>query len=114
MMWIVRLALKRPYTIGVMAMFILIMGILAIKSMIIDIFPVIDIPVVSVIWNYPGLSAEEMEKRVTFITERAASTTVNGVQRIESQSQPGISLSHIYFQPGTDIGAAIAQLTSVG
>src|SRR5690349_7524572 len=98
-MWIVRLALRRPYTIGVGAFFILIMGVLSIRSMMVDIFPVIDIPVVSVVWNYPGLSADEMEKRVVFISERGISTTVNGVDRIESQSQPGIGLLKVYFQP---------------
>lgn len=61
-MWIVRLALRRPYTVAVMAFLILIMGIMAIKAMVVDIFPTIDIPVVSVIWSYPGLSAAEMEK----------------------------------------------------
>jgi multidrug efflux pump subunit AcrB len=91
----------------------MIMGILAIKSMIVDIFPVIDIPVVSVIWNYPGLSASEMEKKVTFLSERGISTSVNGVERIESQTQPGVAILRIYFQPGTDIGAAIAQMSAV-
>ena len=112
-MWIVRLALKRPYTIGVGALLILIMGILSIKSMLIDIFPVIDIPVVIVVWNYPGLSADDMEKRVTFLDERAMSTTVGGIQRIESNSIPGLSLLKVYFQPGSDIGAAIAQINAV-
>ncbi len=112
-MWIVRLALRRPYTIGVMAFFILIMGVLSIRTMLIDIFPVIDIPVVAMVWSYPGLSADEVEKRVTFISERGISTTVNGVERIESQSFPGIAYLKVYFQPGTDIGAAIAQMTAV-
>ena len=112
-MWIVRLALRRPYTVGVMALLIMMMGILSIKSMLIDIFPVIDIPVVIVVWNYNGLSANEMEKKVTFLSERAISTTVNGVGKIESQSIPGISILKIYFQPGTDIGAAIAQMSAV-
>ncbi len=112
-MWIVRLALRRPYSVGVMAIFILIMGILSIRSMLVDIFPTIDIPVVVMVWNYPGLSAEEMEKRVVFISERGTSTTVNGVDHIESQSIPGIGIVKVYFQPGTDIGAAIAQMTAV-
>jgi multidrug efflux pump subunit AcrB len=113
MMWIVRLALKRPYTIGVMAMLILIMGIMSIKTMMIDVFPVIDIPVVIVVWNYPGLSADDMEKRITFLDERAMSTTVGGISRIESSSIPGISILKVYFQPGSDIGAAIAQIAAV-
>jgi multidrug efflux pump subunit AcrB len=112
-MWIVRLALRRPYTVGVMALLIIMMGILSIRSMLIDIFPVIDIPVVIVVWNYPGLSASEMEKRVVFLSERGISTTVNGVEKIESQSIPGIGILKIYFQPGTDIGAAIAQMAAV-
>jgi multidrug efflux pump subunit AcrB len=113
MMWIVRLALRRPYTVAVMSVLILIMGILSIRAMLVDIFPVIDIPVVSVVWNYPGLSADDMEKRVTFLDERAISTTVNGVSRIESSSIPGLSLLKVYFEPGADIGAAIAQMTAV-
>ena len=81
--------------------------------MIVDIFPVIDIPVVLVVWNYNGLTTEDMERRVVFITERAYSTTVNGISRIESQSIPSIGILKVYFQPGTDIGGAIAQITSV-
>src|SRR4051812_40217696 len=112
-MWIVRLALRRPYTVGVMALLIIIMGVMSATSMLIDIFPVIDIPVVIVVWNYNGLSANEMEKKVTFLSERSISTSVNGVDKIESQSIPGISMLKIYFQPGTDIGAAIAQMSAV-
>ncbi|HRI80099.1 MAG TPA: efflux RND transporter permease subunit, partial [Cyclobacteriaceae bacterium] len=84
-----------------------------IRFMLIDIFPVIDIPVVAVVWSYPGLSADEMEKRVTFVSERGISTTVNGVERIESQSLPGIAYLKVYFQPGTEIAAAIAQMSAV-
>src|SRR5882724_1994969 len=101
-MWIVRLALRRPYTVAVMCLLILV-----------DIFPAIDIPVVAVIWSYPGLSAQDMERRVVLISERAYSTTVNGIERIESQSIPGIGMLKIYFQPGAEIGAAIAQIASV-
>src|SRR5437763_13089564 len=112
-MWIVRLALRRPYTVAVMCLLILVMGVLSLTRMVVDIFPAIDIPVVAVVWNYAGLSAEDMERRVTLISERAFSTTVNGIERIESQSIPGIGLLKVYFQPGTDIGAAIAQISSV-
>ncbi len=112
-MWIVRLALRRPYTVGVMAFLIMLMGIMAIKSMMIDIFPVIDIPVVSVIWTYPGLSAAEMEKKVVYLSERGISSSVNGVEKIESQSQPGIGILRVYFEKGADIGAAIAQMSAV-
>ncbi|HTA83287.1 MAG TPA: efflux RND transporter permease subunit [Bacteroidia bacterium] len=113
MMWIVRLALRRPYTIAVLALLILIMGILSIRSMFVDIFPVIDIPVVVVVWSYPGLSADDIEKRIVFLDERAISTTVNGISKIESSSIPGIGLLKVYFEPGADIGAAIAQMTAV-
>ncbi len=112
-MWIVRLALRRPYTVAVMCLLILVLGSLSATRMIVDIFPAIDIPVVVVVWNYPGLSPEDMERRVVLISERAYSTTVNGIQRIESQSIPGIGLLKVYFQPGSDIGAAISQISSV-
>src|SRR5206468_10686981 len=112
-MWIVRLALRRPYTTAVFCFFILLMGILSIKSMLVDIFPTIDIPVVAVVWSYPGLSAEDMERRVVLISERAYSTTVNGIERVESQSIPGVGVMKVYFQPGTEIGAAIAQIGAV-
>ena len=113
MIGLVRIALRRPYTSAIAALLILLMGALSITRMIVDIFPVIDIPVVLVVWNYPGLTAEDMERRVVFITERAYSTTVNGISRIESQSIPGIGMLKVYFQPGTDIGGAIAQITAV-
>ncbi len=112
-MWIVRLALRRPYSVAVFALLVLILGVLSLTRMAVDIFPTIDIPVVAVVWSYPGLSAEEMERRVVIISERAYSTTVNGIERIESRSMPGIGLLQIYFQPGTDLGAAIAQISSV-
>src|SRR5512135_241713 len=112
-MWLVRLALRRPYTVAVMALLILVLGALSVSRMVVDIFPAIDIPVVVVVWNYPGLSPEDMERRVVLISERAYSTTVNGIQRIESQSIPGVGLLKVYFQPGSDIGAAIAQISSV-
>ena len=113
MIGLVRLALRRPYTSAIAALLILLMGTLSITRMIVDIFPVIDIPVVMVVWNYNGLTTEDMERRVVFITERAYSTTVNGIQRIESQSIPSIGILKVYFQPGTDIGGAIAQITAV-
>jgi multidrug efflux pump subunit AcrB len=112
-MWIVRLALRRPYSVAIMSVLILLMGALSLSRMIVDIFPSIDIPVVLVAWNYPGLPAEDMERRVVLISERAFSTTVNGIERIESQSIPGVGLLKVYFQPGADIGAAIAQISSV-
>jgi multidrug efflux pump subunit AcrB len=112
-MWIVLWALRRPYSVAVMVLLLIVLGALSASRMIVDIFPAIDIPVVVVVWNYPGLSPEDMERRVVLISERAYSTTVNGIQRIESQSIPGVGMLKIYFQPGSDIGAAIAQISSV-
>ncbi|HEY6009571.1 MAG TPA: efflux RND transporter permease subunit [Geobacteraceae bacterium] len=112
-MWIVRLALRRPYTVAVMALLMLVLGALSVTRMIVDIFPVIDIPVVVVVWNYPGLAPEDMERRIVIIAERAYSTTVNGISRIESQSIPGTGVLKVYFHPGTEIGAAISQISSV-
>ena len=113
MIGLVRVALRRPYTSAIAALLILMMGALSVTRMIVDIFPVIDIPVVLVVWNYPGLSTEDMERRVVFISERAYSTTVNGISRIESQSIPGTGILKVYFQQGTDIGSSIAQITAV-
>ena len=112
-MWIVRLALRRPYTITVAAVLLLLFGVLTVGRMRRDIFPTIDIPVVIAVWSYPGLTAEDMERRVVIISERAYSTTVNGISRIESQSTAGIGIVKIYFEPETDIGAAIAQINAV-
>jgi multidrug efflux pump subunit AcrB len=112
-MWIVRLALRRPYTVLVSVLAVVLFAGLALQRLKRDVLPNIDIPVVSVIWNYPGLAADDMEKRVVFITERALSTTVNGIQRIESQSLSSTGLVRVYFEDGTDIGAAIAQISAV-
>ena len=113
MMELVRVALRRPYTIAVLSLLVLLLGGLAITRMVVDFFPKIDIPVVFVGWNYPGLSAEEMERRVIIISERAYSTTVNGIERIESNCIPGIGLVKVYFHQGTDIGASIAQINAI-
>ncbi len=113
MLSFVRLSLRRPYTAAITAMLIALLGVLSVTRMIVDIFPVIDIPVVLVVWSYPGLSATDMERRVILISERASSTTVNGISRIESQAIPGVGLLKYYFQPGTDIGASIAQINAV-
>src|SRR5579883_1447257 len=108
-MWIVRLALRRPYTVVVLAVVMLLFGSLSTARMPTDIFPTIDIPVVVVVWAYPGLQAQDMERRVVLISERAYSTTVNGISRIESQSIDGVGLLKVYFQQGTEIGGAISQ-----
>jgi multidrug efflux pump subunit AcrB len=111
-MWIVRLALRRPLSVAVMALLMLVLGVLSFTMMNVDIFPAINLPVVMMIYNYPGLSAVDMERRVVLITERAYSTTVNDIEHIESESIEGLGLEKIYFQPDTDIGSAIAQLTA--
>ena len=113
MMWLVRMALRRPYTFVVMAMLIVALGGLTIARMPTDIFPDIDIPVISVIWNYGGLPPEEMEKRIVNNYERYLTTAVNDIEHIESQSLTGISVVKIYFQPGAKIEAATAQVTAV-
>jgi CzcA family heavy metal efflux pump len=112
-MWIVRLALRRPLSVAVMALLMLVLGVLSFTLMNIDIFPSIDLPVVMVVWNYPGLSAFDTERRIVFISERAYSTTVNGIDHIESESINGLGILKVYFQPGSDIGAAIAQINAV-
>ena len=112
-MWIVRLALRRPYTFVVMALLIAILGVAAIITMPVDIFPYIDIPVVSVVWNYNGLSPEEMEKRMVTIFERAMTTTVNDIEHIESQSYNGVSVTRVYFQPNAKVELALAQITAI-
>ncbi|HVW73127.1 MAG TPA: efflux RND transporter permease subunit [Rhizomicrobium sp.] len=113
MLSFVRLALRRPYTAAIAALLIALLGVLSVTRMIVDIFPVIDIPVVLVVWSYPGLSATDMERRVNLISERAYSTTVNGISRIESQAIPGVGILKVYFQPGSDVGASIAQVNAV-
>src|SRR5271163_4129983 len=112
-MWIVQLALRRPYTFVVVALLIVILGMVTVQRTPTDVFPVIDIPVVSVIWSYSGVSPNEMEKRIVTISERAATTTVNDIEHIESQSMPGVSVIKFYFQPGAKVEAAVAQLTSI-
>jgi len=113
MMWIVRLALRRPYTFAVFALLILILGVFSITSMPTDIFPNIDIPVVTVVWQYAGLSAQEMSTRIVFNSERGMTTTVNDIEHIESQSLNGIAIIKIFFQPHVNIGSAVAQVTSI-
>ena len=113
MMWIVRLALRRPYTFAVFAFLIVILGAYSIVSMPTDIFPNIDIPVVTVVWNYTGLSAQEMSTRIVFNSERGMTTTVSDIEHIESQSLNGLAIIKIFFQPHVDIGSAVAQVTAI-
>src|SRR5213083_635267 len=112
-MWIVRLALRRPYTFIVMAMLIAIGGVLTIARTPVDIFPEINIPVISVIWNYNGLSPNEVEGRMVTISERAMTTTVNSIEHIESQSLAGVGLIRVFFHPDASIGAADAEVTAI-
>lgn len=113
MMWLVRLALRRPLSVAVLALLMLVLGALSFELMNVDIFPAINLPVVMVVWNYPGLSAVQVERRMVLISERAFSTTVNGIQHIESESINGLGILKVYFQPGTSIGAAVAQMSAV-
>src|SRR5579863_2681059 len=113
MMWIVRLALRRPYTFAVFALLILILGVYSITSMPTDIFPNIDIPVVTVVWSYTDLSAQEMSTRIIFNSERGMTTTVSDIEHIESQSLNGIGIIKIFFQPHVNIGNAVAEVTAI-
>ncbi|QCP53573.1 efflux RND transporter permease subunit [Trinickia violacea] len=111
-MWIVRLALRRPYTFIVLAVLLFILGPLAIMRTPTDIFPNIDIPVVSIVWTYNGFSAEDMAHRITSNYERALTSDVDDIEHIESQSLNGVSVVKIFFHPGADINRAIAEAAS--
>ena len=112
-MWIVRLALEKKYTIAVMALLIIIMGGLSISQMPTDIFPRINIPVVSVLWGYNGLSTNEMEKMITNFSETSIINNVGDIQRVESQTYNGTAAIKLYFQPTVKIEEAIAQVTAI-
>ncbi|HKE16766.1 MAG TPA: efflux RND transporter permease subunit [Kofleriaceae bacterium] len=112
-MWLVRIALRRPYTFIVMAMLIVVLGVLSIRRTPTDIFPSIDIPVLSVIWNYGGLPPEQMEKRIVNNFERFLTTIVSDVDHVESQSLTGIAVIKVYLQPDADIDQAISQTTAI-
>lgn len=112
-MWIVRLALRRPYSFTVMAILIVLVGVITITRMSTDIFPNINIPVVSVIWSYPGVAPEEMEKRFVTVCERAMTTTVNDIEHIESQSYNGVAVIKVFFHEGAKVEAGVAQITSI-
>ncbi len=112
-MWLVRIALSRPYTFVILATLLLCMGILAIRRTPTDIFPAINIPVVSVVWGYIGMPPEGMANRVTTPFELALTTTVNNIEHMESQSLLGVSVTKIFFHTGTDIGIALSQVTAI-
>ena len=112
-MWIVALALRRPYTFVVLALLLLILGPIVIYRTPTDIFPNINIPVVSILWNYSGLNAQEMSNRIVTLTERTLTTTVDDIEHSESQSLNGIAVVKVFFQPHANIEKAIAQITAI-
>ncbi len=112
-MWIVRLALRRPYTFVVMSILIMILGAVAIVRTPVDIFPNIDIPVIVAAWTYTGLSPQEMSGRVIYNYERSLTTTVNDIEHIESQSLSGVGIVKIFFHPHTNMANAISQVTAI-
>lgn len=113
-MWIVRLALRRPYTFVVMSLLLFIVGPLVMLRTPVDIFPNIDIPVVSVVWNYAGLSPEQLSDRIVLPFERNLTTTVNDIEHTESQTLNGVSVVKIFFRPTVNISQAVAQVTAIG
>lgn len=113
-MWIVELALKRPHTFIVLAITIALFGVLSIIRMPVDIFPTIDVPVVSCVWTYQGMSPYDMENLVTTVTERALTSTINGIRYMESTSLSGMSIIKLYLQQGTDMSEAVAMTEAVG
>jgi multidrug efflux pump subunit AcrB len=112
-MWIVRLALRRPYTFVVLALLLLILGPVSIYTTPVDIFPNIDIPVVSVIWQFQGFSPQDMANRIVTLTERTLTTTVDNIDHFESNSLYGVAVVKIYFQPTVNLPSAIAQVTAI-
>ncbi len=111
-MWIVQVALRRPYTFLVMALLILLATPLVLLKMPTDIFPEINIPVISIVWTYGGLSAQETGNRIAAQNERSLTTTVNDIEHVESQSLNGTSVIKLFFQPNANIPTAIAQVVS--
>jgi len=112
-MWIVALALRRPYTFVVMALLIVLLTPVVVLRTPTDIFPEINIPVVSIVWNYQGLSPKEMSDRITSTTERGLTTLVNDIDHIESQSLTGVAVVKVFFRPRANIPTALAQVTAV-
>src|SRR6266581_1005233 len=111
-MWIVRLALRRTYTFVVVALLIAVLGAVSIYRMSTDIFPNIDIPVVSVVWQYTGMPADEIESRIILLNERVLTASVSGIEHIESQSLNGVGVIRTYFRPGASVAEAEAQVTA--
>ena len=119
-MWIVEVALKRPYTFIVLALLLPLLGALTLlgtplrPGMPVDIFPDIAIPIIAVNFNYAGMSPDDMSGRITAQLERYATTIVNDIEHVESQSYPGIAVIKLFFQPGVNIDLAMAQVTAFG
>ena len=112
-MWIVRLALRRPYTFVVLSLLLFFLGPVVIQRTPVDIFPNIDIPVVSVIWNYQGFSPQQLSDRIVVQFERSLTTTVNDIEHTESQTLNGVSVTKVYFHPNVNISQAVAQITAI-
>jgi multidrug efflux pump subunit AcrB len=112
-MWIVRLALRRPYTFVVVSLLILLLGIGMCIQAPNDVYPYINIPVVTIVWSYNGLSPQEMEGRIVTVCERALTTTVNDIEHTQSESYQGIAVIRVYFQPRVKVEMAMAQITAV-
>src|ERR1700733_13763698 len=112
-MWIVQLAIRRPYTFVVVSMLIALRGVLSITRMPIDIFPVINLPVVSVIWNYTGLPPEDVESRIVTVSERAMTTVTSEIEHLESNSINGLGVIKVYLRQGADVGKCVALMSSV-
>ncbi len=112
-MWIVALALRRPYTFVVMALVIIILFVVTTLRTPVDIFPEINIPVVSVVWFYTGMSPQDMADRIVANSERGITTTVNNIEHMESQSVYGLGVIKVFFRPGTNVDGAIAQITAI-
>src|SRR5260221_2902408 len=111
-MWIVRLALRRPYAFVVAALLLLLLTPFILLRTPTDIFPSIDIPVVSVVWNYTGLTAKDIEQRMVYSEERALPTTVNNIQHIESTSYDGVGVIKVFLQPGVSPDVTVAEVTA--
>src|ERR1700740_219452 len=111
-MWIIRLALKRPYTFVVAALLLLLVTPFVLLRTPTDVLPNINIPVVSIIWSYTGLSAREIEQRMVYTEERALTTTVNNIEHIESTSYDSVGVFKIFFQPGVSPDGAVAEVTA--
>src|SRR6266852_9284244 len=112
-MWIVRLALRRPYTFVVASLLLLLLTPFVLLRTPTDIFPAINIPVVSVVWSYTGLTARDIEQRMVYTEERALTTTVNNIQHIESTSYDSVGVVKVFFQQGVSPEGAVAQITAV-